>query len=445
MNKNTTYKPTGNKWIPQIPEHWEILKAKHLGNFQGSTVDKKSVKGEKKIRMLNFTDVYGNQNLSVKEDIDFMQLTARDNQIRDFKLNVGDMVFTPSSEISEDIGQSALIEYEAADLLFSYHLIRLSFTRKVNHNFKKYLFNNRPTLKYFSKVCKGSTRKILNRIDFKNIPIFLPPYDEQGRIAKYLDHKTTEIQNFIAKKQQLINLLKEQRQAIINDAVTKGINPDVKTKDSGISWLGMIPEHWEVRRLGSFGTFSKGGNISRAELLYEPSEYFAILYGDIYTKYDIVAEEIINKISRKTSVNSVKLVKGDLLFTGSGETKEDIAKCILFNSDQNTFAGGDVIIFKQNEFDSEFISYSQSTSFSKYQKAISSKGDIIVHSYGSKLKDVRMPYPPKKEQEKIVAFIKSETKDIDTVIAKTQKEIDLIKEYKEALITEAVTGKITIS
>lgn len=445
MNKNYNYKTTDNPWVPQIPEHWEILKAKHIGNFQGSTVDKKIVKGEKKIRVVNFTDVYGNENFTVTDEIDFMSVTARNTQIRDFKVFVGDMVFTPSSEIREDIGQSALIRYEANDLLFSYHLVRLKFTRKIDDNFKKYLFNNKPALQYFSKVCKGSTRKILNRIDFKNLPVYLPPHREQIAIANYLDEKCAEIQNFITKKQQLINLLKEQRQAIINDAVTKGINPDVKMKDSGFDWLGEIPQHWEMRRLGSFGTFSKGGNISRSELIYDPSDYYAILYGDIYTKYDIVAEEIINKISKSTSENSVKLIIGDLLFTGSGETKEDIGKCILFNSQQRTFAGGDVIIFKQNGNDSHFVSYSQSSAQSQYQKIISAKGDIIVHTYASKLKNNYMPYPDLEEQLEIVDYIKRETADIDDIISKTQKEIDLIKEYREALITEVVTGKINVT
>ena len=91
----------------------------------------------------------------------------------------------------------------------------------------------------------------------------------------------------------------------------------------------------------------------------------AILYGDIYTKYNIVAENIINRVSMKTASKSVKLQKGDLLFTGSGETKEDIGKCVLFNSNEATYAGGDVIIFKQKHFDSHFISYSQNSFLAK--------------------------------------------------------------------------------
>ncbi|MBK7967093.1 MAG: hypothetical protein IPK10_18680 [Bacteroidetes bacterium] len=192
---------------------------------------------------------------------------------------------------------------------------------------------------------------------------------------------------------------------------------------------------------GTIGRFSKGGNISRSELIYADEGVPAILYGDLYTKYDIVAENIINRITKETASKSVELKKGDLLFTGSGETKEDIGKCVIFNSNEPAFAGGDVIIFKQEGFDSYFISYSQNSSIAKYQKTISSKGEIIVHTYGSKLRDVIMPYPPTLlEQRRIVEYIKTETKILDTAISKAEREIELIKEYREAMIAEAVTG-----
>lgn len=135
---------------------------------------------------------------------------------------------------------------------------------------------------------------------------------------------------------------------------------------------------------------------------------------------------------------------GDLLFTGSGETKEDIGRCIVFNSLENTFAGGDVIILKQNKFDSMFIAYSQNSKIAIAQKSVRSKGDIIVHIYASKLKDLFMPYPSIKEQKEIVNYIQKETASIDLAIAKTQRELDLVREYKESLITEAVTGQLSM-
>lgn len=436
------YKETGNDFVPMIPEDWEILKAKHIGVFQGSTVDKKIVKGEKPVRMVNFTDVYGNESMTITDEIDFMKVTAKDNQYRDFNVKIGDMLFTPSSEIREDIGQSALVKYESNDLVFSYHLIRLSFTREIDLEYKKYLFNNKATLQYFTKNCKGSTRKILGRTEFKNTPVFLPPFQTQQQIAGFLDYKCEQINRFINNKIEFIRILKEQRQSVIDRAVTKGIKSNVDLISSGYDFIGDIPKHWKIKRLGVLGSFSKGGNISRAELLYDTVGINAILYGDIYTKYDIQAKNIINQISKKTADKAIKVYYDDLLFTGSGETKEDIGKCVVVKCKEEVYAGGDVIIFRQEDNDSHFIAYSQNSSFAKYQKAISSKGDIIVHTYGSKLKNVVMPYPEIEEQKEIVKYIKEETKNIDELITKAEKEIILIKEYKESLISHAVTGQL---
>lgn len=131
-----------------------------------------------------------------------------------------------------------------------------------------------------------------------------------------------------------------------------------------------------------------------------------------------------------------------MLLTGSGETKIDIGKCIVYLGSEKVFVGGDVIIFKQTSCDSLFLSYSLNSDYSRMQKAISSKGDIIVHTYGSRLKNVILPIPPVEEQKQIIEHILTETKTIDTAIAKAEREIELIKEYKEAMIAEAVMGKI---
>ena len=171
----------------------------------------------------------------------------------------------------------------------------------------------------------------------------------------------------------------------------------------------------------------------------------AILYGDIYTKYNIEVTTVINKVSKITAIKSVKLNKGDLLFTGSGETKEDIGKCVLFNSDLETFAGGDVIIFKQRHVDGLFLSYSQNSNLAKYQRYLSSKGEIIIHTYGSLLRNVYMPFPPSiEEQKQIATYIKNECLKIDNAIFKANSEIEKAKEYQESLITQIVTGQLKV-
>ena len=114
----TTYKDSGIAWLGEIPEHWEIKKARNIGEFNGSTVDKKIDESQQKVRLVNFLDVYNNPKFEIHEK-PFMVVTAKDEQIKKFRVNIGDVVFTPSSEVREDIGRSAVIKYEANDLVHS--------------------------------------------------------------------------------------------------------------------------------------------------------------------------------------------------------------------------------------------------------------------------------------------------------------------------------------
>ncbi|WP_161594714.1 restriction endonuclease subunit S [Helicobacter sp. MIT 11-5569] len=208
-------------------------------------------------------------------------------------------------------------------------------------------------------------------------------------------------------------------------------------KDSSIKYLGKIPKHWKVKRLVNFGIFLKGGNISRQDLIENGES--AILYGDIYMKYEISARFLDSKISKNTSLNAIPIYKGDILFAGSGETKEDIGKNIVYLGDEIAFAGGDVIIFRQKENNALFLSYALNTKYAKFYKSIESKGEIIVHIYASNLRGLKIPLPPLKEQKEIAEFLDKKCEKISNFIDKKQKLITLLEEKKQALINEVVT------
>ncbi|TNH33170.1 restriction endonuclease subunit S, partial [Campylobacter helveticus] len=273
-------------------------------------------------------------------------------------------------------------------------------------------------------------------------PIPLPPLQEQKEIAEFLDKKCEKIQNYINKKQKLITLLQEKKQALINEAVTKGLNPNIESKNSGIEYLGLIPHHWEVRRVATLGKFFKGSNISKNDL--QDSGVCVVLYGDIYTKYEIKTKQFQSKIAENFAKDKTQILCGDLLFSGSGETKEDIGKCICYLGNEKAYVGGDVIVLRQMGQDSLFLSYVLNSDYIKYQKAVISKGEIIIHIYASNLRDLKIPLPPLQEQKEIAAFLDSKVAQIDSVIEKTKKQIELIKEYKNTLINEAVCGRINL-
>ncbi len=422
------YKKTGIDWMPELPVHWDVVRLKNVSKIVSGATPKSSAKANWDGTINWVTPAEFGDEMYIGESIRKITKTGLESCAASL-VPIGSIILSnrapigslgiSSVELSTNQGCKSIIPTN----INNYFLYFVMTLQKENLNV----------------LGNGTTFRELATPSLRNYKIPLPPKVEQDKIASQLFEENKKITHFIQTKQRFIELLKEQRQSIITNAVTKGIDDKVKMKETV---LGEIPEHWEVRRLATIGRFSKGGNISRAELIYTDDGVPAILYGDLYTKYDIVAEYIINRITKETASESVELKKGDLLFTGSGETKEDIGKCIIFNNNEPAYAGGDVIIFKQEIFDSHFISYSQNSSIAKYQKAISSKGEIIVHTYGSKLRDVLMPYPPTiEEQKQIVEHIKTETRTLEIAIEKAEREIELMKEYREAMIAEAVTGK----
>lgn len=385
------------------------------------------------VRFLRTTDIDEDGNI----DNDGIFIDKR-NVPSEYILKKGDLLFSRSGTIGRCYLHSEEIEYTYAGFLVKFQPVNFNVSKWLYY----YSFSKHFKYQLFSEAIE-STISNFNANKYATLRINFPEDEnELKNILSFLDYKCEQINRFINNKIEFIRILKEQRQSVIDRAVTKGIKSNVDLISSGYDFIGDIPKHWKIKRLGVLGNFSKGGNISRAELLYDTVGINAILYGDIYTKYDIQAKNIINQISKKTADKAIKVYYDDLLFTGSGETKEDIGKCIVVKCKEEVYAGGDVIIFRQEDNDSHFIAYSQNSSFAKYQKAISSKGDIIVHTYGSKLKNVVMPYPEIEEQKEIVKYIKEETKNIDELIAKAEKEIILIKEYKESLISHAVTGQL---
>ena len=221
LNKNVQYKNSGVEVFGDIPEHWYVLRLKSLGSIETSSVDKKIAENEDLIKLVNYTDVYGNLNKEIINNANFMIVSANIKQVKSKFLKKGDVLFTPSSETIEDIGVSAVVMEDLDNTLYSYHLLRLRFSKEVHLNFKKYLFNNDLVQNYLSKSATGTTRKILGLNTFNNIPLILPKsLKEQEEIAKYLDNKTQVIDKILSNISSQIITLKELRKTLINDVVT---------------------------------------------------------------------------------------------------------------------------------------------------------------------------------------------------------------------------------
>jgi type I restriction enzyme S subunit len=423
MNKYEKYKNSGVEWLGDIPENWELARLRTY--FQ----ERKTKVSDKDFAPLSVTK----QGILPQLDN-----AAKSNDGDNRKLvKKGDFVINSRSDRK---GSSGISKLTGSVSLINIVLI----PDNINSIFCNYLLKSYSFVEENYKIGHGIVADLwTTRFDeMKNIKIAFPPLSEQDAIAKYLDEKTTNIEQAISQKEKMISLLKEEKQIIIQNAVTKGLNPNAKMKDSGIAFIGEIPEHWEVKRLGVIGYFSKGGGFSKSDL--KENGCYAVLYGDIYTKYNFKINSINRYISNKTGENSILINEGDILFSGSGETKEDIGKCVVLNINDKVYAGGDVIIFKQKTQNSNYLGYYLNTEIIKNEKAKVSKGEIVVHIYASKLKDLFVCLPPIEEQKEIVDYIETKLNRIDKIIELQIRQIEKLKELKTTLIDNAVTGKIKV-
>ena len=432
MRSYPKYKSSGVDWLGEIPSNWECMKIKRLsvvkrGASPRPIDDPKYFDENGEFAWVRISDVTASERYLENTT---QRLSKLGNSLS-VKMYPNDFFLSIAGSVGKPIITKIKCCIHDGFVWFPY--------LKINHEFLYYLFS---TGLPYQGLGKFGTQLNLNTDTVGDIFLPIPRTDEMNLIVIFLDYKMGQCDRFIANRQKQIELLNEQKAAIINKAVTKGINPNAKMKPSGIEWIGDIPEHWKVKRPASFGRFLKGSGISKSDLVENGVP--VILYGDIYTKYNLIAEHIFNFISQELASNSKPIYKGDLLFTGSGETREDIGKCIVYNGETKAYAGGDLMIFRQKTNSSLFLAYSFSTNYAITKKAMNSRGDIIIHIYASALRDIYIPIPSLSEQQGIIDFIKKETSKIENLISKYQKQIELMQEYRTALISQAVTGKIDV-
>ena len=246
MKPYEKYKESRIPWVDELPVAWEEFRLRYLGALDAGGVDKKINEGESLYKSVHYMDVYRGSLRNIFDSPNYLIVSATPQKRDKCILRKGDVLFTTSSETPNDIGHSCVIGEDLNDTLFGYHLLRLRVTDKIDFQFRKYLFGANYLRTWFSYRAVGMTRYGISNIDFADARIMIPPIDEQKKISNYLDQKVSQIDDLIQNKQELIDLLKEQRISVICSAVTKGIDSTAEMKDSGNEWLGYIPSHWRV-------------------------------------------------------------------------------------------------------------------------------------------------------------------------------------------------------
>ncbi|MCT4303912.1 restriction endonuclease subunit S [Elizabethkingia anophelis] len=269
--------------------------------------------------------------------------------------------------------------------------------------------------------------------------------EDQISIVEYLDKKTTEIDTIIAKKEKLLELLEEKKKAIINEAVTKGLTPNAKMKDSGIEWIGDIPKHWKMKPLGFLGSCQNG--VSKG------SDYFGegfpfVNYGDIYKNH--VLPEYVEGLAKSTDEDReiYSVLKGDVFFTRTSETIEEIGiASTCLRTIENAVFSGFTIRFRPNNSSELFPAFSKYFFRSNYVRvSLVKEMNLVTRASLSQtlLKSLKVLLPPIEEQENISIKLDKIFNNIDLSKGKISLQIEKLKEYRQSLISEAVTGKLNI-
>jgi len=437
LEKYPKYKESGVEWIGEIPEGWNLVPIRAIfseRNEKNSGIKTDYILSVTKDRGVIPYDEKGALGNNKSEDIEKYKLVYPN----DFVINKMNVV----------IGSLGMSKYYGA---FSHvYLVYRPYSENVHIEYFSYVFHNPVFYKSLIRICTGimELRESLNKDEFKKELLPFPSYNEQIKIAKYLDQKTAQIDKAITLKEQLIEKLKERRQILINDAVTKGLDPNVKMKESGVEWIGEIPEGWEVKKFRFLFNFSKGLNITKENLQEEGIP--CVNYGEIHSKYgfeldpEIHPLKCVSKEYLKTSDKSF-LKKGDFIFADTSEDIEASGSFTYLKSEVPTFAGYHTIITRlKKPMVNRYIAYFFDSDAFRDQVRQKVKGVKVYSITNNILKETLVCLPQLEEQQKIVKYLDKKNKKLDQIIVLEQQQIEKLKEYKATLIDSVVTGKVRV-
>lgn len=443
FNKYPKYKESGVEWVGEIPEEWQRVKLNAL-----LTKVKDGTHG-------SYTRVNEGELLLSAKNVDFGKLVIAEEESEisedDFKEitsngfpKKGDLLFT----IVGTIGRVYLYELDYP-LAFQRSVAFLRFTKEVFGKFYYYFMQSQLVKDQILNNAHTSAQSGLYINDLKYLDAIKIPLVSQKKIAFFLDKETSSIDAVIEKQRQFIELLKEKRAAVITHAVTKGIDPNSRMKPSGVEWIGDIPEGWSISRLkflllpgkqgikiGPFG--------SAIKLEYVVREGYKIYGQENIIDNDFKVGDKYLDLNKFNELINYEIHTGDLLLTMMGTigdariVPEDIEKGIMDSHLIRLRFWDDKISIELIQMllhDSQYI-YEQ---FKKFNK-----GSIMEGLNSKVIKNLIIALPPREIQEEIIKFIKNKQKYYTTCIEKTEKWIELMQEYKQSLITAAVTGKIDV-
>mgnify|MGYP000992177190 CR=1 FL=1 len=435
MKKYNSYKDSGIEWLGDTPAHWSNYRIDWITAIvRGNT-------GLKKDKLLDIGEYvalqYGKTYKVDEVNNTFNFFVNSEYFKRNQTVHRGDTILISTSETIEDLGHSCFYNRNDLGLLGGEQILLKPKTKLIN---EKYLY-------YFSKIFCGELRKYatglkvfrFNTDDLKKVFIAIPPLSEQTTIAQYLDTKTQTIDKKINLLTKKADYYKELRKSIINDAVCKGLDKNVKLKESGIEWIGKIPEHWEVKRIKDIYSSLAGGTPSTKEKEYWIGEIPWIPSGKVQNNIVVpeVVEDFISVKALKES--STKIAKSNsILIALTGATCSNIGY-LTFDTTINQSI---VALLPKRKLETKYYFYFLISGSEKIRTYMTGGAQGGINQ--EDVKFLKVLLPSLEEQTAIANYLDEKTQKIDAIVSNIGKQIDTLKELRKTLINDVVTGKIKV-
>lgn len=431
MPKYVSYKDSGIDWLGSIPKSWALKPG-----LVAFSENKRNNKGMKESTVLSLS--YG--KIVIKPEEKLVGLVPESFETYQL-VEPSDIIIRCTDLQNDKVSLRTGLANDKGIITSAY--LNLKVKKGFNSRFLHYYLHSLDTTKVIYKFGSG-LRQNLSFLDFKRLPVFDIPEATQEAIANFLDQKTAQIDEAIAIKEKQITLLKERKQIIIQKAVTQGLDPNVAMKDSGVDWVGQIPEHWSLKKIkhvtskiGSGVTPSGGGSTyldNGIPLLRSQNVHF-----------DRIDLRDVARISSKTHIGMAnsKVLKGDVLLNITGGS---IGRCYYTFSDEEMNVNQHVCILRPtNLIRTIYLNAILASEVGQSQIWFFQQGGGREGLNFQALKNFFIPLPPIGEQKSIVEFVHKISSKVSSAIEIQQKQIEKLKEYKTTLINNAVTGKIKVA
>ena len=413
-------KDSGIAWIGEIPREWEVA---NIGACTNEVACPNTDCSESNALQFKMGSIISKKGGDSKYHPDTLAAYT--------KVKKGDIVINGLNLSFDLISQRVGLVRETGVITSTYLTLRP--TELLYSNYLAYLFKAYDNCKAFHGMGRG-LRQILSYNELKKYFLVLPPLSEQHLISSYLDAKCSEIDSALSLQEQMISELRAYKQSLITETVTHGLNPNAKMKNSGVEWIGEVPEGWEVGRLKDRISFINGYAFK--------SDNFTIDVGVNVIRIGDIGEVIDFKGCVKAVVDDVislqpyKILENDILIAMSGATT---GKCCIAKDVDEAYINQRVGIIRSTDY--AYIYYSLQTNYLQEYINLHNAGSAQPNISSSAIGNYPIPLPPLSEQRSIASFLDEKCAEIDALIVLREKKMEALKEYKKSLIYECVTGK----